>query len=147
MLNTGHLTAAETVRLVEVAKACGVARVLCPANYFMPGDVRALTALGACVEFSFFFVTHATQVGLTHVDAEKHRTEAVTIPRIVELIAAAPVELVVLSGDCGVSVLPPPVEGLREFLWALRLSGVAEATLRRAVSDNPARLFHVAVPA
>ena len=147
VLNTGHLTAAETLRLVEVAKACGVARVLCPANYFTPEEVRALTTLGACAEFSFFFVTHATQVGLTHVDAEKHRTEAVTIPRIVELIAAAPPDQVVLSGDCGVSVLPPPVEGLREFLWALRLSGVAEATLQRAVRDNPGRLFRIAVPA
>ncbi len=147
VLNTGHLTAAETVRLVELAAARGVTRVLCPANHFTPDDVRALTALGACAEFSFFFVTHAAQVGLTHVDAEKHQVEPVTIPRLVELIAAAPVDRVVLSGDCGVSVLPPPVEGLREFLWALLLSGVAEATLRRAVGDNPARLFRLAVAA
>ncbi len=144
VLNTGHLTAAETVRLIELAKARGVTRILCPANYFTPDDVRTLTGLGACAEFSFFFVTHATQVGLTHVDAEKHEVEPVTIGRLVDLIAAAPGDRVVLSGDCGVSVLPPPVEGLREFLWALRLSGVAETTLSRAVSDNPARLFRLA---
>ena len=146
-LNTGHLSAAETVRLVELAQARGVTRLLCPANYFTPDDARALTALGACVEFSFFFVTHATQVGLTHVDAEKHRVDPVTLPRLIELIAAVPPEQVVLSGDCGVSVLPPPVEGLREFLWSLKLSGVPEATLRRAVGDNPARLFRLAAPA
>ena len=122
-------------------------RVLCPANYFTPDDARALTALGACVEFSFFFVTHATQVGLTHVDAEKHRVDPVTLPRMVELIAAVPPEQVVLSGDCGVSVLPPPVEGLREFLWSLRLSGVPETTLRRAVGATPARLFRLTGPA
>ena len=144
VLNTGHLAAAETTRLVELAKARGVTRVLCPANYFTPDDVRALTALGACVEFSFFFVTHATQVGLTHVDAEKHQVQPVTISRMVELIAAAPADRLVLSGDCGVAVLPPPVEGLREFLWALRLSGVAESTLHRAVGDNTARLFRLA---
>jgi hypothetical protein len=147
VLNTGHLTAAETVRLAELAVASGVTRILCPANYFAPDDVRALTALGANVEFSFFFVTHATQVGLTHVDAERHRVESVTIPWLVELIAAAPTDRLVLSGDCGVSVLPPPVEGLREFLWALRLSGVAESTLRAAVTDNPVRLFRLATPA
>jgi hypothetical protein len=146
-LNTGHLSAAETVRLVELAQARGVTRLLCPANYFTPDDARALTALGACVEFSFFFVTHATQVGLTHVDAEKHRVDPVTLPRMIELIAAVPPEQVVLSGDCGVSVLPPPVEGLREFLWSLKLSGVPETTLRRAVGDNPARLFRLAAPA
>lgn len=147
VLNTGHLSAAETVRLVELAQARGVTRLLCPANYFTPDDARALTALGACVEFSFFFVTHATQVGLTHVDAEKHRVDPVTLPRMIELIAAVPPEQVVLSGDCGVSVLPPPVEGLREFLWSLKLSGVPETTLRRAVGDNPARLFRLAAPA
>jgi hypothetical protein len=146
VLNTGHLSAAETVRLVELAQARGVTRLLCPANYFTPDDARALTALGACVEFSFFFVTHATQVGLTHVDAEKHRVDPVTLPRMIELIAAVPPEQVVLSGDCGVSVLPPPVEGLREFLWSLKLSGVPETTLRRAVGDNPARLFRLAAP-
>jgi len=147
VLNTGHLSAAETVRLVELAQARGVTRLLCPANYFTPDDARALTALGACVEFSFFFVTHATQIGLTHVDAEKHRVDPVTLPRLIELIAAVPPEQVVLSGDCGVSVLPPPVEGLREFLWSLKLSGVPETTLRRAVGDNPARLFRLAAPA
>ena len=61
-------------------------------KHFTPDDVRAVTALGACVEFSFFFVTHATQVGLTHVDAEKHRVDPVTLPRLAELIAAAPAE-------------------------------------------------------
>jgi len=147
VLNTGHLTAAETMRLIELAKARGVTRILSPANYFTPDDVRALTALGACAEFSFFFVTHATQVGLTHVDAQKHQVEPVTLPRLVELIAAAPTDRVVLSGDCGVSVLPPPAEGLREFLWALRLSGIAEATLRLAAGDNPARLFRLAAAA
>jgi len=147
VLNTGHLTAPETIRLIELAKGHGVTRMLCPANYYTPADVRALTALGACAELSFFFATHATQVGLTHVDSEKHRVEPVTIPRLVELIASAPIDNVVLSGDCGVAVLPPPVEGLREFLWALRLSGVDEATLRRAVGDNPARLFRLAASA
>lgn len=146
VLNTGHLTAAETIRLIELATARGVTRLLCPANYFSPDEVRALTALGACAEFSFFFVTHATQVGLTHVDAEKHAVAPVTLPRLVELIAAAPTSQVVLSGDCGVSVLPPPAEGLRQFLWALKLCGVAEDTLHCAVGDNPARLFRVAAP-
>lgn len=147
VLNTGHLTAAETLRLVELARARGVTRMLCPSSYFSPDEVRALTGLGACAEFSFFFVTHATQVGLTHVDAEKHQVAPVTVGRLAELVAAASPGQVVLSGDCGVAVLPPPVEGLREFLWALRLSGVPEATLRRAVADNPARLFRIAAPA
>ena len=144
VLNTGHLSAAETVRLIEHARARGVSRILCPANYFTADDVHAVTALGAYAEFSFFFVTHATQIGLTHVDAEKHDVQALTIPTVVSLIAATPPERLVLSSDCGVSVLPPPAEGLREFLWTLKLAGVPEATLRRAVCDNPMALFRIA---
>jgi hypothetical protein len=144
VLNTGHLTAVETLRLIEDARARGVSRILCPANYFTADDVRAATALGAYAEFSFFFVTHATQIGLTHVDAEKHDVQALTIPAVANLTAAAPVDRLVLSSDCGVSVLPPPTEGLREFLWTLKLAGVPETTLRRAVCDNPMALFRLA---
>jgi len=144
VLNTGHLSAAETLRLIEHARARGVSRILCPANYFTADDVRAATALGAYAELSFFFVTHATQIGLTHVDAEKHDVQALTIPQVTGLIAATPVDRLVLSGDCGVSVLPPPTEGLREFLWTLKLAGVPESTLRRAVSENPIGLFRIA---
>ncbi len=144
VLTTGHLSAAETLRLIEHARARGVSRILCPANYFTADDVRAATALGAYAELSFFFVTHATQIGLTHVDAEKHDVQALTIPQVTGLIAATPVDRLVLSGDCGVSVLPPPTEGLREFLWTLKLAGVPESTLRRAVSENPIGLFRIA---
>lgn len=144
VLNTGHLSATETLRLIEHARARGVSRILCPANYFTADDVRAATSLGAYAELSFFFVTHATQIGLTHVDAEKHDVQALTVPQVAGLIAATPVDRLVLSGDCGVSVLPPPAEGLREFLWTLKLAGVPETTLRRAVCDNPIALFRIA---
>lgn len=145
VLNTGHLTAAEAMRVVEAAQARGVTRILCPANYYSPDEVRALTAAGACAELSFFFLTHATQVGLTHVDAEKHLVPPVTVARMVELIAAASPERLVLSGDCGAALLPPPAEGLREFLWTLALAGVAETTLLRATHETPARLFRVPI--
>ena len=144
VLNTGHLSATETLRLIEHARARGVSRILCPVNYFTADEVRAATSLGAYAELSFFFVTHATQIGLTHVDAEKHDVQALTVPQVAGLIAATPVDRLVLSGDCGVSVLPPPAEGLREFLWTLKLAGVAETTLRRAVCDNPIALFRIA---
>ena len=43
-------------------------------------------------------------------------TPPVALARMCELIAAATPARTVLSGDCGVHLLPPPVEGLREFL-------------------------------
>jgi predicted metal-dependent TIM-barrel fold hydrolase len=120
--------------------------VLAPANHARPETVRELAALGAHVEFSFFFVSHATAVGLTHVDAEKHRIAPAGLHEMVERIDAAPPEQVILSSDCGVSLLPPPVEGLREFLLLLEAAGLARARLRPMVAENPRRLFRVSAP-
>jgi hypothetical protein len=147
VLNTGHVSAPEALRLVVEARAHGVARVLAPANGYGVEAVRALVAAGALVEFSFFFHTHATLVGLTHVDAERHRAPSVPLDATVAAIRAAGPAGVVLSSDCGVGVLPPPVEGLREFLLLLAHAGLAEEELAPMVRDNPARLFRVGRPA
>jgi len=144
VLNTGHVTGPEAYRLTEAAMARGVTRILAPANHFESEEVRQLTATGAFAEFSFFFMSHATQLGLTHVDAQAHTVAAVHLPRMAELIRAATPERTVLSGDCGVFVLPPPVEGFREFLLMIESAGFDRASLRLMASTNPARLFKVA---
>lgn len=147
VLNLGHVSDAEAVRLAEAARSAGVGRVLAPANHTAEAAIRELASLGAMVEFSFFFVSHATMVGLTHVDAEKHRIAAAPIDAMVARIGAAPVEQVVLSSDSGVFLLPPPVESLRAFLCLLEAAGLARSALVRMVRDNPARLFRVAASA
>jgi hypothetical protein len=144
VFNTGHVSEAEAVRLVQEARHRGVGRILAPASLYGADAVRALAAGGAMVEFSFFFVSHATQVGLTHVDREAHRIAGTTGPAIAGLIREAGADNVVLSSDCGVALLPPPVEGLREFLLLLEACGIERDALRVMVSDNPSRLFKVA---
>ena len=143
VLNTGHISAPEAVRLVEAAKAAGVTRILVPSSHYAADEVRAIVGLGAYVEFSYFFVSPATQIGLTHVDAEAHIIPAATVPGLVSLIRAAGYERAIVSSDCGVGVLPVPIEGLRSFLMLLAAAGVARADLRRMVADNPLRLFRV----
>jgi len=143
VLNTGHLSAVEALRVVQEARARGVSRILVPASHFDADTVRDLAGQGAHVEFSFFFVTHATQTGLTHVDAARNTVPPVSAPQMAALIAAAPSDKVVVSGDCGVFLLPPPVEGLREFLLLLESCGVPRTDLRRMVQDTPAALFRI----
>jgi len=143
VLNTGHLSGAETVRLVELALRRGVTRILAPASYFTPEEASAVARLGAYVEFSFFFLSHATQVGLTHVDGERHTVEPVTLPKIERLIRAAGPERTILSSDCGVYILPPPVEGFREFLLLVESAGFSREELRLMSSTNAATLFRV----
>jgi hypothetical protein len=59
------------------------------------------------------------------------------------LIAATPLDKVVISSDCGVFLLPPPVEGLRELLLLLESCGVPSEDLRRIVGKNNSKLFRV----
>ena len=70
----------------------------------------------------------------------------VSAPRMVELIRAAGTEHCIVSSDCGVYLLPPPHEGLREFLLLLESCGLARAELRCMTITNPATLFGIAVP-
>lgn len=146
VFNTGHVSGPEAVRAVEAARAAGVSRILAPGSHFDEETVAEVAGLGAFAEFSFFFVSHATQVGLTHVDAEKNAIAAVTASHIAGRIRAAGTENTILSSDCGVFLLPPPVEGLREFLLLMREAGFTDAELRRMSGETPARLFRVGDP-
>jgi len=143
VLNTGHISGPEAVRLVEIARQRGITRTLVPSSYYTPDEVREIATLGAMTEHSFFFVSHATQAGLTHVDSEKHAAPHVPAQRIVELIRAAGPAHCILSSDCGVYLLPPPHEGLREFLLLLESCGMTREDLARMVRANPAALFRI----
>ena len=143
VLNTGHISGPEAVRLVEMARRRGVRRILVPASHYSKDEVSALTDLDAMVEFSFFFVSHATQAGLTHVDAERHTVPPVPLPVMVELIRAATPERSLVNSDGGVFLLPPPVEALREFLLLLESAGFSRDELRIMSHTNPGRLFRV----
>ena len=104
-------------------------------------DIRAIVALGGYVELSFFILTHATQVGLTHVDEEKHRISGgATIHDFAPRMRAAG-DRCILSTDAGVFLLPPPVEAFREYLLLVESAGFTEAEIRRMTATNPAALF------
>ena len=141
VFNTGHLSGAETVRVVEAARGRGVERILVPASYVTVGEAREIVRLGATIEFAFFVMSHATQVGTTMIDAEKHRFPPVTLESVVEKIRAVGPESVVLSSDSGSYILPPPVEALREWLLMIASEDFSAEDIRRMVADNPAHLF------
>lgn len=143
VLNTGHISGQEAVTLAEAAAARGCRRILVPCSHYAEDEIRAIVATGAVAEFSFFFVSHATQVGLTHVDDEAHQVDAVSVPQMAARIRAAGPDNAILSSDCGVFVLPPPVEGLREFLLLMQSAGFSREALRTMTSENPAALFRV----
>jgi hypothetical protein len=143
VFDCGHVSAAEAVLLIEEARrrSCGRIRTHCAG--FEPGAIGAITGLSAYAEFSFFTLTHATKVGLTHVDQEKHRTAGRTIQDMAPRVRAAG-DRAILSTDAGVFLLPPPVESPREFLLLVEREGFDAAAIRRMTTDIPLALFRIA---
>lgn len=143
VFDCGHVSGREAVVLAEEARRRGCSRVRTHATGYAPEEIEALVTTGAYAEFSFFTLTHATQVGLTHVDQEKHRTSGRTIQDLTPRIRAAG-DRGILSSDAGVFLLPPPVEAFREFLLLVESEGFVDAEIHRMVAANPAALFRVA---
>ena len=141
VFDCGHVSGREAVALAEEAKRRGVTRIRTHGSRYTIDQIQAITALGAYVELSFFILTHATQVGLTHVDEEKHKvTVSATIQDFAPRIRAAG-DRAILSSDAGVFLLPPPVEAFREYLLLVQSEGFTDEEIRRMTPTNPAALF------
>ena len=147
VFDCGHVSAREAVALTEEAKRRGVARIRTHCGRYAPDEIAAITALGAYAEFSFFVLTHATQVGLTHVDDEKHKIAANSVIQDFTPRIRAAGDRAILSTDAGVYLLPPPVEAFREYLMLVESEGFSETEIRRMIGENPAKLFNVGVQA
>lgn len=145
VFDCGHVSGREAVALVEEARRRGVARIRTHCAGYTPGEIATITTLGAYAEFSFFGLTHATQVGLTHADDEKHIIAAQSVIQDFTPRIRAAGNRAILSSDAGVYLLPPPVEALREFVMLIESEGFTEIEIRRMIEENPASLFKVAL--
>jgi hypothetical protein len=141
VFNTGHVTGVEAVRLTEAARGRGVEKILCPASYFSLEEGNAAAANGAFLEFSFFVLSHATAIGQTMIDGERHRFPPVSLESVAEKIRAVGPEKCVLSSDSGSYVLPPPVEAFRELMVMIQSAGFDDDQIRQMTARNPAHLF------
>ena len=146
VFDCGHVSGREAVALAETAQRRGLTRVRTHCSRYSTDEIRAIVATGAYAEFSFYILTHATTVGLTHVDQEKHKVAggSMTITDMAARIRAAGPAHTILSSDCGIFLLPPPVEGFREFMMLVESEGFSPDEIRLMNTDNPARLFRVA---
>jgi len=142
VFDCGHVSGPEAVRLVEAARARGLTRLRTHCSRYAPDVIRALVATGAHAEFSYFLVSLAGQIGLTHADKERHVAGAGSLADMAEGVRAAG-DRAILSTDAGISVLSVPVEAMRSFTLAIEASGFAPAEIHRMVRDNPAALFRV----
>ncbi len=143
VFNTGHLSAAEALRVVSAARRRGAERILVPASYLDSDTAEEIASQGAYLEFGFFVMSHATQVGQTMIDKERHRFSLVQLSAVAETIRRVGPDRVVLSSDSGSYVLPPPVEAFRELMVMIRSEGFDDDAIRLMTVHNTARLFKV----
>ncbi len=143
VFNLGHLSGPEAVAVAEAAATRGCTRMLCPAAYLTREEALAVSATGCTLEYSFFVLSHATDVPQTMIDAEPHQFARADVRRVVDVLKTVPPEKVVLSSDSGSVTLAPPVEALRELLMLLIGCGAPRDAVRIMVSETPARLFKV----
>jgi hypothetical protein len=143
VFDCGHVSGREAVALTEEARRRGVTRIRTHCARYAPDEIAAIVAAGGYAEFSFFVLTHATQVGLTHVDEEKHKIASNSVIQDFTPRLRAAGDRAIVSSDAGVYLLPPPVEAFREYLMLIESEGFSEAEIRLMSSTNPAALFGV----
>ena len=143
VLNTGHLSPKETLILVKAAKNLGVEKILVPSNNFDKTTIEKLKIHNVYFEFSYFFVSEATEVPLTHIDDERHKIKGLTLKTLKDLIEAADPKNVILSSDCGVSILPKPHLGFYQFIKQVHELGFTIEEIDYMIKTNSKRLFRI----
>ncbi|MDQ7781361.1 MAG: DUF6282 family protein [Desulfomonilaceae bacterium] len=132
ILDTCHLSARECMYLIDAAKEAGVKRIIvthpnCSVNLMTIDEQKELAAKGAFLSYAFL-----TCMPLFD---RQHPAE------IAEMMTAVGEERCLLFSDFGQVVNPPPVEGYKMFLASLLAVGLKPEAIRKAASENPARLL------
>jgi methionine synthase II (cobalamin-independent) len=143
VLNTGHISGIENYNLVNYAIKAGIKKILIPANNLNDEEIINLKNLDVMFEFSYFFISKATQIPLTHVDSEKHTINKLEINKLKEFIKIVSCEKVILSSDCGVSVLPKPHLGFKNFISLIKDLGFSTNDIKKMISTNSKNLFNI----
>ena len=143
VLNTGHISGIENFNLVIHAKKAGVKKILIPANNLKYDEINHLKDLGTHFEFSYFFISKATEIPLTHIDTEKHTINKLEVDSMKKFIKAIGTKQVILSSDCGVSVLPKPHQGFLNFISIIKDLGFSSIDIKKMTSSNTKKLFNV----
>lgn len=132
VLATGHLDPRESLALFAAARDMGIRRMVLTHATLKVTDApleaqRRAVALGAVVEHCMLALTG--------------EQPDCTPDRMVAEIRELGVEHVILTSDLGKPADGPVVAGFGDWLARLEAGGLPHAGLRRAVVDNPARLF------
>jgi len=130
-LATGHSSPTETLRLIPIAQAAGVERIIVthpgsPLVRMSLDQQRQAAALGALLEYP---------IGTYAPPSEQ------TFEEMIAQIRVVGIEHVVLSTDFGQPLRPTPADGLLGYIRRLQDAGFSQAELDLMTKRNPARFL------
>jgi hypothetical protein len=156
ILNTGHVSRDEALRLVELAARYGIDKVLISGlavEELSLAQQQAAAAQGAFLERSIAQYIGTEGIPKTHYYVEpEYMDELIYDPAVrkskhgglaglKEQIRTVGPQHIVLSTDFGVRSLPPPVEGMRQLLACLLDMELSTEEIRLMTVHNPAQLL------
>ena len=151
-LITGHVSAPEAVRLVELGHEYGIKKVVVSSTIFKIATMDQLAhmaELGALIEYTLAAYGHSSGTRKTDYYAEiEYASDPIpsdypktSIKTVAAHINELGAENCIIATDYGVYTLPPPAEGLREFIALLLDLGITEEQIKKVVQENPAELL------
>jgi len=154
-MDTGHVSAEEAVRLVDLKDKYGYERVVVSSSVTKIATMEQLkyvASKGALLEFSLAAYTAPQMIPLTHYYVEKEYAsidEGMTatpgggIREVAECIRELGAKHCIMSTDFGRYALSTPVEGLRQFIACMLDLGVSSEDVRTMVKTNPEWLLRL----
>lgn len=152
-LNTGHVSNAEAMRLVELGRDHGITNILLASSVtknMSIAEQKAAAAAGALLEHTLAGFTHTTPIPKTHyyvepeyaaIDEGMDEASIAGVRGVAEQIRAVGADKCIIATDFGVYTLPTPVEGMRAFIACLLDLGLSVDEIRAVTAENPARLL------
>jgi len=133
VLATGHLSPAESLRLLRFAAECGAKRMIVThASESVPDmsveDQRQAVELGAFIEHCFLAATPCCPGNIP-------------LSAIADQIQQLGPQHVILSSDFGQPANGPPITSFGEHVDRLEALGFASAEIRQMIVANPAKLM------
>ena len=148
-MDTGHVSAEEAIRLVDLKEKYGYERVVVSSSVTKIATMEQLKYMvekGALIELSVAAYTAPQMIPLTHYYVEKEYAsidEGMTgtpgggIREVAEQILDLGADHCIMSTDFGRYALSTPVEGLRQFITCMLDLGISAEDVRKMVKTNP----------
>ena len=132
VLATGHLGKEDTIFLVKRARERGVKKIILTHPLYETTrlsieDLKKLAGTGIFMEQSYAL----------------HTIDHIPIEDMVQYIKAVGAQYSILSSDFGQITMPPPPEGLLDFIGRLIKGGITEEEIHLMIRDNPKYLLGI----